>query len=100
MFQGRWRDDPQKFCAWLVEVCMKMNEQHESKAKYEEASEKLRKLTGLLEDMSGTNKLQFLTENDWVRLRAKAEHLTFRLGEVIVQEGSVGDAIYLIRFNS
>jgi CRP-like cAMP-binding protein len=54
------------------------------------------KLTG----MSGTNKLQFLTENDWVLLRSKAEELTFRLGEVIVQEGSVGDAIYVIRSGS
>jgi len=45
----------------------------------------------------GRNRLQYLTANDWVLINAKAEKLVFRLGDVIIKEGSMGDALYVIR---
>ena len=49
---------------------------------------------------ASANRLQFLTRNDWSLLRSKAQHLTFKLGDVIIQEASLGDAIYVIRKGS
>jgi CRP-like cAMP-binding protein len=46
------------------------------------------------------NRLQFLTPNDWTLLGTKAKRLTFNLGEVIISEGSLGDALYIIRRGS
>jgi hypothetical protein len=43
---------PQNFCAWSVKVCMKENEQQASKAKYEEALEKLRESGLVVEDVT------------------------------------------------
>jgi len=43
------------------------------------------------------NRLSYLTENDWVLIRAKAVRRTFKLGEEIVRQGSWGDSIYIIR---
>lgn len=42
-------------------------------------------------------RLRYLTENDWVLINAKAKRLTFRLGEEIIREGALGDALYVIR---
>lgn len=46
------------------------------------------------------NRLQYLNANDWVLITAKAKRLTFRLGEPIIKEGSVGNALYVIRKGS
>ncbi len=43
------------------------------------------------------NRLQYLTENDWVLITGKAKRLTFRLGDEIIREGARVDAIYVIR---
>ncbi len=43
------------------------------------------------------NRLQFLTQNDWVLIQAKASRRTFKLGEEIIQEGGWGDMIFIIR---
>jgi extracellular factor (EF) 3-hydroxypalmitic acid methyl ester biosynthesis protein len=46
------------------------------------------------------NRLQYLTANDWILITAKAKRLTFRLGEEIIKEGSVGDTLYVVRHGS
>jgi CRP-like cAMP-binding protein len=46
------------------------------------------------------NRLLYLTTNDWVLITAKAKRLTFRLGEQIIKEGSVGDTLYVVRRGS
>jgi extracellular factor (EF) 3-hydroxypalmitic acid methyl ester biosynthesis protein len=43
------------------------------------------------------NRLSYLTENDWVLIRAKAARRTFKLGEEIIRQGSWGDSIYILR---
>jgi extracellular factor (EF) 3-hydroxypalmitic acid methyl ester biosynthesis protein len=43
------------------------------------------------------NRLQYLTENDWVMIQARATRRTFKLGDEIIQQGSWGDKIYVIR---
>jgi extracellular factor (EF) 3-hydroxypalmitic acid methyl ester biosynthesis protein len=43
------------------------------------------------------NQLEFLTADDWTLINAKAERLTFGLGQEIIPQGSVGNAIYIIR---
>ncbi|HKN18126.1 MAG TPA: cyclic nucleotide-binding domain-containing protein [Candidatus Sulfotelmatobacter sp.] len=43
------------------------------------------------------NRLQFLTQNDWVLIQAKASRRTFKLGEEIIQEGGWADMIFIIR---
>ena len=43
------------------------------------------------------NKLEYLTENDWVLLSSIAQRRKFKLGEEIIREGSAGDTIYFIR---
>lgn len=43
------------------------------------------------------NRLQFLTENDWVLIRAKAARRTFKLGEEIIRQGDWGENLYVIR---
>ena len=47
-----------------------------------------------------SNRLQFLTPNDWTLLGTRTKRLTFNLGEVIISEGSLGDALYIIRRGS
>lgn len=41
--------------------------------------------------------LEFLTENDWSLLLAKAKRTTFQPGEEIIRQGIPGKAIYIIR---
>ncbi len=43
------------------------------------------------------NRPQFLTQNDWVLIQAKASRRTFKLGEEIIQEGGWADTIFIIR---
>ena len=43
------------------------------------------------------NRLQDLTPNDWTLLSAKAHRRTFKLGEEIIREGSLGSSIFVIR---
>jgi extracellular factor (EF) 3-hydroxypalmitic acid methyl ester biosynthesis protein len=43
------------------------------------------------------NRLQYLTPNDWVLITARAQRLTFRLGQEIIREGDLGDSLYVIR---
>jgi CRP-like cAMP-binding protein len=43
------------------------------------------------------NRLQFLTANDWVLIRAKAERHQFKLGEEIIRQGEWGNSICIIR---
>lgn len=43
------------------------------------------------------NRLQFLTNNDWVIIQARALRQTFKLGEEIIQQGECGEAIFIIR---
>jgi extracellular factor (EF) 3-hydroxypalmitic acid methyl ester biosynthesis protein len=43
------------------------------------------------------NRLHYLTANDWVLIRAKAQRYPFRLGEEIIRQGDWGDNIYIIR---
>jgi len=43
------------------------------------------------------NRLQHLTPNDWLLISARAKRRTFKLGEVLIQQGSAGDRIYIIR---
>ncbi len=43
------------------------------------------------------NRLEFLTPDDWTLINAKAERLTFILGQEIIRQGSIGTAIYIIR---
>lgn len=46
---------------------------------------------------SNNNRLEFLTQDDWTLINAKAKRLTFTLGQEIIRQGSVGGAIYVIR---
>jgi CRP/FNR family cyclic AMP-dependent transcriptional regulator len=46
--------------------------------------------------MSG-NRLQFLTANDWVLIRAKAARHKFKLGEEIIRQGDWGNSICILR---
>jgi CRP-like cAMP-binding protein len=43
------------------------------------------------------NRLEYLTPNDWMLLNAKARRQSFKLGQVIIQESSFGDSIFVIR---
>ena len=43
------------------------------------------------------NRLQYLTPNDWVLISARAQRLTFKLGQEIIREGALGDTLYVIR---
>jgi CRP-like cAMP-binding protein len=46
------------------------------------------------------NRLQYLTPNDWVLITARAQRLTFKLGQEIIHEGALGDTLYVIRRGS
>jgi CRP-like cAMP-binding protein len=41
--------------------------------------------------------LEFLTENDWSLILAKAKRLSYTNGEEIIKQGTPGKAIYVIR---
>ena len=41
--------------------------------------------------------LEFLTENDWSLILAKAKRLSYLPGEEIIKQGTPGKAIYIIR---
>jgi CRP-like cAMP-binding protein len=45
----------------------------------------------------GNNRLQYLTKDDWTLINAKAQRKTFKLGEEIIRQGSLGDKIYIVR---
>jgi CRP-like cAMP-binding protein len=44
----------------------------------------------------GGNRLQYLTANDWVLLRAKARRRTFKLGDEIIRQGEPNRGICII----
>ncbi len=44
-----------------------------------------------------SSRLEFLTEDDWTLVNAKAQRLNFGLGQEIIRQGSMGSAIYIIR---
>lgn len=46
--------------------------------------------------MSGKG-LDYLSANDWVLLRSKAERRTYKLGDEIIREGDRLDSLYIIR---
>jgi len=45
----------------------------------------------------GGNRLQYLTANDWVLLRAKATRHTFKLGDEIIRQGQPSRGICIIQ---
>ena len=44
-----------------------------------------------------SGRLEFLTEDDWTLINAKAQRLSFGLGQEIIRPGSAPSAIYIIR---
>ncbi len=46
-------------------------------------------------DMAG-NRLQYLTTNDWILLRAKASRRTYKLGDEIIKQGEPNKGICII----
>jgi len=45
---------------------------------------------------SSKNRLQYLTQNDWVLLIDKAKQLTFKKGERLVEQGKQSNVLYLL----
>jgi len=45
---------------------------------------------------SAKNRLQYLTQNDWVLLTDKATQLTFKKGERLVEQGKQAKVLYLL----
>ena len=43
------------------------------------------------------NRLQHLTTDDWVLINSRAKRRTFKVGEALLREGSLGEKIYIIR---
>ncbi|MFY9792690.1 MAG: cyclic nucleotide-binding domain-containing protein [Candidatus Sulfotelmatobacter sp.] len=43
------------------------------------------------------NRLQYLTTNDWILLRAKASRRTYKLGDEIIKQGEPNKGICIIR---
>ncbi len=43
------------------------------------------------------NRLQHLTPNDWALLAPKCQRRSFKLGEVLIREGSLAQKLYIIR---
>ena len=43
------------------------------------------------------HRLQDLTENDWNLIGAKVQRRTFKSGEEIIRQGSLGDKIFIVR---
>jgi len=43
------------------------------------------------------NTLEFLTQNDWVLISAKAARRTFSRGEEIIKEGARGEGLFIVR---
>ena len=43
------------------------------------------------------NRLQHLTPNDWALLAPRCHRRTFKLGEVLIREGSLSHKLYIIR---
>ena len=42
------------------------------------------------------NRLPHLNANDWALINSKARRMTFKLGDEIIREGSLGDRLYVI----
>ena len=42
------------------------------------------------------NRLQYLTHNDWMLLIDRAKQVTFKKGDILIQQGSESKALYLI----
>jgi CRP-like cAMP-binding protein len=45
----------------------------------------------------GGKGLEYLSANDWVLLRSKADRRTYKLGDEIIREGDRLDSLYIIR---
>jgi CRP-like cAMP-binding protein len=45
---------------------------------------------------SAKNRLQYLTQNDWILLTDKAKQLTFKKGERLVEQGKQSKVLYLL----
>jgi CRP-like cAMP-binding protein len=43
------------------------------------------------------NRLQHLSQNDWILLQAKASRHTYRVGEEIIRQGTRGESLFIIR---
>ena len=43
------------------------------------------------------NRLRYLTADDWILIRARAEQRTFKVGEEIIRPGDWGASIFIIR---
>jgi CRP-like cAMP-binding protein len=43
------------------------------------------------------NRLQYLTANDWILLRAKATTRAYKLGDEIIRQGEVCHSVYILR---
>ena len=46
---------------------------------------------------SGKNRLQYLTQNDWVLITDKAKQLTFKKGDRLVEQGKQSSVLYLLK---
>jgi CRP-like cAMP-binding protein len=44
-----------------------------------------------------SNRLRYLTVDDWVLIQAKAVRRRFKLGDEIIRQGEWGDSLYIIR---
>jgi CRP-like cAMP-binding protein len=45
----------------------------------------------------GANRLLYLNKDDWVLINAKTQRRTYKLGEEIIRQGSLGDRMHVIR---
>jgi CRP-like cAMP-binding protein len=45
----------------------------------------------------GANRLLYLTRDDWMLISAKTQRCTYKLGEEIIRQGSLGDRMHIIR---
>lgn len=43
------------------------------------------------------NRLEYLTDNDWILVSARAERRRYAPGEALIQEGARGETVYIIR---
>jgi len=43
------------------------------------------------------NRLEYLTDNDWILISARSSRLSFKPGQEIIKEGARGEAVYVIR---
>lgn len=48
------------------------------------------------EKASVQSPLEFVTPNDWILIKAGAQQLKFRRGEVLIEQGSIGGTMFLL----